>query len=62
MYGVGKKPRTVKIQKQSEDNIVKSFKIRNPSKLEKKMKQSKTEKLEILGTFLSKKKKIIRKQ
>ena len=35
MYSVGKKPRVLKIQKQSADEIIKSFIIRNLFKLKK---------------------------
>ena len=40
-----------------EDNIIKD--VRNLFRLKKKMKESKTEYLEILGTFLSRKRKTI---
>ena len=41
MYSGGKKPRKLKIQKQSEGNIIKN--IRNSFRLTKKMMQSNTE-------------------
>ena len=54
VYVAGKKPKKLKIKKQSEGKIIKN--VRNLSSLKKGMMQSKKEWLHILRTFLSNKK------
>ena len=51
MYGGGKKPSKLKIQKQSEDKLTKN-KINLFKNKEKEMKQWKTKQLEILRLYL----------